>query len=77
MPVKYLSIKAGTLGGAIAAVLPSFDTDDLITSVVMAVIGAVISFLVSLLLKIYLKDRITSRLLRGRNKSLSRKRKNN
>jgi tetrahydromethanopterin S-methyltransferase subunit C len=76
MHIKYLSIKMGTLGGAVAAVLPSFDTDNLIVSVCMAVIGAVVSFMVSLILKIYLKDRISKWLLRGKARSLSRKRKN-
>lgn len=66
MPTKYLSTKAGTFGGTIAATVPSIDGESFLTSAVLAVFGATISFLVSLLLKVYLKDHIKKKLPRKR-----------
>ncbi len=68
MPHRYMSTKAGTVGGTIATALHSITADDLMGSAVVAVFGACVSFIVSLLLKIYLKDWLKSRLRRKRKK---------
>ncbi|WP_167597761.1 hypothetical protein [Leeuwenhoekiella sp. ZYFB001] len=45
------SLKLGTLGGTVAAAVPSIQRDTLLEAVVFAGVGACVSFVVSLFLK--------------------------
>ena len=49
------SLKLGTLGGMVAAALPSLQRDKLLEAVVLAGVGACVSFVVSLVLKVLFK----------------------
>ena len=58
------SLKLGTLGGTVAAALPSLQRDTLLEAVILAGIGACVSFVVSLVLKVlfkYLQKRFLKR----------------
>jgi len=50
-----VSLKLGTLGGMVAAALPSLHRDTLLEAVVLAGVGACVSFVVSLVLKFLFK----------------------
>lgn len=49
------ALKLGTLGGMLAAALPSLQRDKLLEAVVLAGVGACVSFVVSLVLKCLFK----------------------
>ena len=51
MSSSSASLKLGTLGGTVAAALPSLQRDPLLEAVVLAGVGACVSFVVSLVLK--------------------------
>jgi hypothetical protein len=49
------SVKAGTVGGTLAAIFLSVDYNEISKTVSMAAIGAVVSFIVSAILKIIIR----------------------
>ena len=51
MNTSTASLKLGTLGGTVAAAVPSIQRDTLLEAVVLAGVGACVSFVVSLVLK--------------------------
>ncbi|UBZ11040.1 hypothetical protein LDL79_02715 [Leeuwenhoekiella palythoae] len=51
MNTSTASLKLGTLGGTVAAAVPSIQRDTLLEAVVLAGVGACVSFVVSLFLK--------------------------
>ncbi|HCQ77596.1 MAG TPA: hypothetical protein DIV44_12380 [Leeuwenhoekiella sp.] len=51
MSTSTASLKLGTLGGTVAAAVPSIQRDTLLEAVVLAGVGACVSFVVSLFLK--------------------------
>lgn len=65
MRSSSISLKLGTLGGMLAATLPSLHRDKLFEAVVLAGVGACVSFVVSLVLKWLLK-RLKARILKRR-----------
>ena len=55
MRSSSVSLKLGTLGGMLAASLPSLHRDKVFEAVVLAGLGACVSFVVSLVLKVLFK----------------------
>ena len=55
MSAKYVPLKLGTLGGSLAAALPTLYADELVKSVLLAMLGASVSFVVSFLWKMAFK----------------------
>ena len=50
------NIKAGTVGGTLAAIFLNVDYNDITHTVSLAAIGAVVSFIVSAVLKIIIRN---------------------
>ena len=65
MRSSSISLKLGTLGGMLAASLPSLHRDKVFEAVVLAGLGACVSFVVSLVLK-WLFKRLKAWILKRR-----------